>query len=205
MYKITMLWLSLLLLTWSPLDARQARANFEKRDSRGGGSMTGCNEVAMEMVMQEFTKKHIKFSEDYRDTIYLDSKRYPTFGWGHCYTSEHPFNSTREYADWLFDVDFQRAYLDYLRIVEEFGLDNLSCARRLVILDMCYNMNYGKVRKFKQTLNFLRTEQFEAAANALKQSAWYTQTGTRAKRLVNVVLTGSYPIIPDRTASGVLI
>jgi GH24 family phage-related lysozyme (muramidase) len=165
--------------------------------------MNGCDDVAMEMMMQEVAKKHIKFSEDYRDTIYLDSKKYPTFGWGHCYTTEHPFNTVREYADWLFEMDFQRAYIDYLRIIKEFSLENLSCPRRMVLLDMCYNMNYSKVKRFVNTLGFMRNEQFEAAAEALKQSAWYTQTGTRAKRLVNVVLTGSYPSIPDRTASGV--
>lgn len=167
--------------------------------------MDGCGEVAMEIMMQEIAKKHIKFSEDYRDYIYLDSKKYPTFGWGHCYTAEHPFNSVREYADWLFELDFQRAYIDYLRIIKEFGLENLSCPRRMVILDMCYNMNYTKVRKFVNTFAFMRNEQFEEAANALKQSAWYNQTGTRARRLVNTVMTDSYPRIPDRTASGVLL
>ena len=165
--------------------------------------MDGCNDVAMEMVMQEIAKKHIKFSEDYRDTIYLDSKRYPTFGWGHCYSSEHPFGSTREYADWLFDMDYQRAYIDYLRIIREFGLENLSCPRRMVLLDMCYNMNYAKVKKFVNTLALMRNEQFEEAAEALRQSAWYKQTGTRARRLVHTVMTNSYPLIPDRTASGV--
>jgi lysozyme len=165
--------------------------------------MSGCDDIAMEMMMQEIAKKHIKFSEDYRDGIYLDSKKYPTFGWGHCLTSEHPFNSLREYADWLFDLDFQRAYIDYLRIIKEFGLENLSCPRRMVLLDMCYNMNYEKVRKFGTTLRLLREEKFEEASVALKQSKWYTDTNTRAKRLVKVIQTCSYPIVPSRTVSGV--
>jgi GH24 family phage-related lysozyme (muramidase) len=152
--------------------------------------------------MQEVAKRHIKFSEDYRGIMYLDSKKYPTFGWGHCYTAERQFETIREYADWLFDQDFQRAYLDYLRIVNDFQLWNLSCQRRMVLLDMCYNMNYRKVAKFVNSLSLLKAERWEEAARNLEQSAWYKQVGTRAKRLIRVIVTDQYPTIPEKTASG---
>ena len=162
-----------------------------------------CTDPALEMVMQEVAKKHIRFSEDYRENIYLDSEKYPTFGWGHLLEGSRKFDAVRDYAEWLFEKDYHRAYMDYLRIMGEFNLAHLSCPHRMVILDMCYNMNYAKVAKFKNTLRALREGRYKDAAENLKQSLWYSQTGTRAKRLVNVVLTNEYPVVPSRTASGV--
>jgi GH24 family phage-related lysozyme (muramidase) len=157
----------------------------------------------MEMVMQEVAKKHIRFSEDYRDTVYMDSEKYPTFGWGHLLEGGHKFVAVRDYAEWLFVKDYQRGYVDYLRIVKEFGLEHLSCPHRMVILDMCYNMGYKKMAKFVNTLRAFREKRFKDAAQGLKNSLWYNQTGTRAQRLINVVLTNEYPVIPSSTASGI--
>jgi lysozyme len=178
-----------------------AHATFKK----GGDRVMGCDDVALEAVMLEQARRHIKFSEDFRDQLYLDSERYPTFGWGHCFTSARQFTNLRDYADFLFESDFQRAYADYRRIIERFGLQHLSCPRRMVILDMCYNMNYDKVAKFVNSLDMLRTSQWERAVENLKQSLWYRQVGRRADRLMNVILSDHYPVIPNQTASGALI
>lgn len=165
--------------------------------------MSQCEDPGLEVVMQDVAKRHIKYSEDYRDKMYLDSEKYPTFGWGHCFDASRKYEDLRGYADVLFQRDFQRAYDDYRRIINRFALNHLSCARRMVILDMCYNMNYEKVAKFVNTLERLRTCRWEEAAEHMRDSLWYQQTGVRAKRLVNVMLTDRYPIVPSYTASGV--
>jgi len=167
--------------------------------------MAGCDDAAMEMVMREVAKKHIKFSEDYREQLYLDQLKYPTFGWGHCFDASESYSDIKDYANKLFEKDFSRAYADYLKIIYTFNLQNLSCPRRMVILDMCYNMNYNKVAKFVNSLRMLREERWVDAVTNLQQSLWFKQVGNRAKRLVKVIIDNEYPIIPNRTASGVLI
>lgn len=192
--KITLLLHVILSLQVAPL----VPANSE------GGSMN-CDTPELEMVMQEQAKKHIKFSEDYRENVYLDSNKYPTFGWGHLLEGTYKFDHIRDYADWLFDRDFQRAYIDYRKIIDTFQLHHLSCPRRMVLLDMCYNMNFKKVSKFVNSLQMIREERWEDAARNLEQSGWYNQTKSRARRLIKVILTNEYPTIPNRTASGRLI
>ena len=160
---------------------------------------------AMEAVMKEIAKKHIKFSEDYIPGMYLDSERYPTFGWGHCFTNVRQFEDIKDYGDYLFEQDFNRAYGDYLRIMRNFNLGHLSYPRKMVILDMCYNMNYAKLSKFVNTLKALSEGRYLDAVEHMKNSKWYTQTGLRAKRMCNVIASNTYPIVPNRTASGVLI
>ena len=149
-----------------------------------------------EAEMTQHARKHIKFSEGYRDKVYLDSKKYPTFGWGHCLTTERPFGSLREYAGWLFEKDFQNALTEYHTLIKKFRLEHLSCPRRMVLLDMCFNMGLAKVSKFANALTMLQEERYEEAANHFRDSLWYTQVGERAKRLIGVIVSNKYPNVP---------
>ena len=54
-----------------------------------------------------------------------------------------------------------------------------------VVIEMCYQMDVSKVKKFVTTLHYIRTGEYEKAiANGLR-SLWAQQTPNRAKKVLN--------------------
>jgi len=58
-----------------------------------------------------------------------------------------------------------------------------------VFLNLIFNMGFGRLAKFKNTLAFLRQRNYRAVADNLEKSLWYRQVGTRAVELVERVRT----------------
>lgn len=75
-------------------------------------------------------------------------------------------------------------------------VSGLDPARRAVLIDMCFNMGIGGLSQFKRTLELIRNGEYEKAAVAMLQSKWATQVGNRAKRLSEMMRTGSWPKLP---------
>lgn len=67
---------------------------------------------------------------------------------------------------------------------------SLSNNRQLVLANMCFNMGIARLSKFVNFLSALRTGFFDVAAAEMVASAWYKQTGDRAKRLVKLMIEG---------------
>ena len=57
-----------------------------------------------------------------------------------------------------------------------------SDIRKAVLLDMCFNIGYGGLMKFKKMWFALGNREFTQAAKEMKESAWYDQVGLRSKR-----------------------
>ena len=64
---------------------------------------------------------------------------------------------------------------------------NLSDNRKMAIVDMGYNLGVPRLMKFKVFLWRLKNGYYHGAANALKNSLWYTQVGTRAKHIYQLI------------------
>jgi lysozyme len=64
-----------------------------------------------------------------------------------------------------------------------------SDIRKTVLLDLTYNIGINGTLQFKSMLWALNRNYFNGAANAMKHSLWYAQTGTRAKQLVRMMRT----------------
>lgn len=75
-------------------------------------------------------------------------------------------------------------------------VSGLDPARRAVLIDMCFNLGIGGLSQFKRTLELIRNGEYEKAAVAMLQSKWATQVGNRAKRLSEMMRTGSWPKLP---------
>lgn len=75
-------------------------------------------------------------------------------------------------------------------------VSGLDTARRAVLIDMCFNLGIGGLSQFKRTLELIRNGEYEKAAVAMLQSKWATQVGNRAKRLSEMMRTGSWPKLP---------
>lgn len=102
-------------------------------------------------------------------------------------------------TDLAFSVNDARASLGHAIF------DQLSDARRYVITDLCYNMGLVEWAQFTGTRAVIDQAQtaknagnpnahswFVAAGDHLRASAYYTQTGDRAKRNVAMLVMGTW-------------
>lgn len=70
------------------------------------------------------------------------------------------------------------------------GWHDLSDARRLVLVDMVFNMGAKKVREFRLMLAALEAGDYASAAKQMLDSAWARQVGQRADALAEIMRTG---------------
>ena len=61
--------------------------------------------------------------------------------------------------------------------------DSLSHCRKSVLIDMCYNMGWPTLSKFKKMFSAIEKENWQEAAKQMKDSAWFRQVGIRAELL----------------------
>jgi lysozyme len=77
---------------------------------------------------------------------------------------------------------------------------HLDEIRARALVDLCFNMGITTLLKFRNTLSFLRTGDYNKAADNLEKSAWYRQVGDgdptdgevndRSERIVMMIRTG---------------
>lgn len=65
--------------------------------------------------------------------------------------------------------------------------NNQSPIRKAVLLDMCFNIGYTGLMKFKKMWFALGNKDYPEASRQMKDSAWYTQVGNRGKRNVEIM------------------
>ena len=135
------------------------------------------------MTGEELTKGH----EGYVEGVYLDSLGYPTTGYGHCLDWSRKYSSVKEFHDAKFQEHYAQAEADYDRL----GLD-LCPVRRAAVVDLIYNLGYGKFLKFHATITALKMKDYLQAAHCLEQSRWYKQVGRRGPRICKLIETGDW-------------
>tara|TARA_R100000005_G_scaffold13364_1_gene5356 strand:- start:3259 stop:3702 length:444 start_codon:yes stop_codon:yes gene_type:complete len=127
--------------------------------------------------------------------IYNDHLGYPTFGVGHLITEkdeEHgkplgtPVSEERVAECLNADVDIVCAELD--KNMEWWR--GLNDTRQRVMANMCFNLGYPRLSKFKKFLAAVQEEDWETAAVEMMDSKWATQVGDRAVRLREKMLNG---------------
>ena len=62
-----------------------------------------------------------------------------------------------------------------------------SDIRKAVLLDMCFNIGYTGLMKFKKMWFALGERDYPQASREMKDSSWYVQVGTRGKRNVEIM------------------
>lgn len=81
------------------------------------------------------------------------------------------------------DIDVVEAQLD--RALPWWR--QMSPVRQRVILNMCFNMGLRTLLTFRNTLRYMRTGDYAAAARGMANSRWHRQVGNRAIRLENMM------------------
>jgi lysozyme len=67
---------------------------------------------------------------------------------------------------------------------------NMSDPRRLVLVDMVFNMGIKKVREFRLMLAAIEAGDYDGAANQMLNSDWARQVKGRAIQLARIMRTG---------------
>lgn len=80
---------------------------------------------------------------------------------------------------------------EYLDLLEWFR--NLSDLRQLVIRDMCYNLGYSGLMKFKKMIKAIKKGDYNEAAEQIRNSRYYRQVGLRAETNCRIMRFGTMP------------
>tara|TARA_R100001198_G_C5175831_1_gene174621 strand:- start:123 stop:527 length:405 start_codon:yes stop_codon:yes gene_type:complete len=126
--------------------------------------------------------ENIKESEGFRSRVYKCTEGYDTIGYGFAV------------KDLVMDKDIADMILERkvaelrLRVEQKFPfIDSMPEAVQDVMIEMCFQLGVSGFSKFKKTIQYLMTKQFEEAAVEMLDSKWYKQTPNRAKKLSDIV------------------
>lgn len=89
---------------------------------------------------------------------------------------------------YLFKNDIARVMRDLDRNLPWWR--TLDPVRRLVLIDMCFNLGIGGLLEFKNTLAFIQKKMWTSASQNMLKSLWAKQVGRRAIRLAKMMETG---------------
>lgn len=130
--------------------------------------------------------EYVEMNEGYRRYVYLDSEGIETIGIG--FNLEEGF--TREECLLILNLR-----LGYIRDTLEdtiSGWEDLNPMRKLVLVDMCYNLGLTRLLKFKKMLNAIAAHNYSVAAMELLDSKYAEQVGPRADRNAKMMRTGRW-------------
>jgi len=137
--------------------------------------------------------KELIFDEGYKTETYEDHLGFLTLGVGHLVLDADPeINqpvgtpvSEERIRDCLNnDIDIVCNELD--RNLHWWR--GLNDNKQRVMVNMCFNLGYPRLSKFKKFLAAMKDNDFETAGEEMMDSKWATQVGNRAKRLKQRVL-----------------
>jgi len=134
----------------------------------------------------EFAKPMIKVHEGLRLDKYMDSRGFPTIGYGHLIEpgESMPNRISQQKADELFDEDYTHHKAAAMRIP---GYDKANAMQKAALIDLTFNMGPAWADGFPAFKKAFAAGNYEQAGNELIDSAWYGQVGRRAPTIVNLI------------------
>lgn len=136
----------------------------------------------------EVWKKHLYESEAKVPYAYQDSLGYWTIGVGRLIDKRLGGGLSDDEIEYLLSNDMKKAEVTARKLVKNF--DALTDNRKVVILDLAFNLGETKLAKFVNTLKAINEGRWEDAAEGMKNSLWYVQVGNRSKKLVQMMRQG---------------
>jgi len=137
--------------------------------------------------------ERIKHHEGCRLRPYVDTTGHYTIGWGHKMESVGSSiladGITQDEADHLLDVDIEIAK-NALSRLPVMVLNNCNDMRRGVLTEMCFQLGYSGVLKFKRMLAAIEQGNFGLAAVEMIDSLWYDQTPSRVEEMAAIMRSG---------------
>ena len=122
--------------------------------------------------------KKIKEHEGYRASVYQCTEGFDTIGYGFAIKD---LQLSEEICDIILAEKLAKLQFDISNKFEWF--DDSPELVKDVVTNMCYQLGLSGFCKFKQTIYYLETEQYEEASVECLDSLWAKQTPNRAKEL----------------------
>ena len=134
----------------------------------------------------EFAKPMIKVHEGLRLDKYMDSRGFPTIGYGHLIEpgESMPNRISQQKADELFDEDYAHHKAAAMRIP---GYDRANAMQKAALIDLTFNMGPAWADGFPKFKQAFAAGNYEQAGNELIDSAYYGQVGRRGPTIVNLI------------------
>ncbi|MGH7773729.1 MAG: glycoside hydrolase family protein [Candidatus Binatia bacterium] len=136
------------------------------------------------MTLKEQLFKH----EGFIPHAYQDSLGYWTIGVGRLIDRRRGGKITKEEAQFLLDNDIKRVVAEVHKALP--WVLTLNEARQEVLYNMAFNLGMAGLLKFRTTLAWIASGDYENAAGAMLLSKWATQVGGRAVELSEQMRTG---------------
>ena len=144
------------------------------------------------------------FHEGLRLQPYYCSRKKLTIGIGRC-VETNPFTPeelkvvgdwkhgiTRGAAVYLLYNDIKRIYFDLKKKIDFFS--SLDDERQYALIDMAFNIGVDGLLRFRRMLKYMKSQQFNQAADECLNSKYATQVGKRALRIAETIKTGVFKI-----------
>lgn len=134
----------------------------------------------------------LKRDEGFRPNIYVDTKGKHTIGYGHNLDA-NPIPALVTPISEVLAIQFLG--VDVERISRQLQLQlpwvvSLDDARHGVLQNMSFNLGAGGLMEFHHDIADTQAGNYDKAAADMQASAWYTEVGDRAVRLVKQMKTG---------------
>lgn len=120
--------------------------------------------------------------------VYIDSEGYYTLGVGRLVDERRGGKISHEEAMYLLDNDIKKIIGQCDREFDWF--DDLDETRKIVVLNMVFNLGINGFKKFKKTIQHIDNENYEEASIEMLDSAWRIQVGKRADELSEMMKNG---------------
>ena len=137
----------------------------------------------------EKLREEIEYDEGNVKSIYLDHLHLPTFVIGHLVREsdpEHGWEVGTPVSDdrcaEAFNEDIKTVVSDCYKLYPDF--DDLPEEAQRIIANMCFNLGYPRLSKFKGMKRGVDARDWQSAADEMVDSRWYRQVTNRADRLV---------------------
>lgn len=121
---------------------------------------------------------------------YDDHLGYSTIGYGRLIDRRKGGGISQDEALYLLKNDVS-SRLEALKKSIDW-LDQLDDARKAVLLNMSFQLGLAGLMKFKNTLAYVESGDYENAAANMLKSKWAQQTPQRAQRLAEQMRTGQW-------------
>ena len=131
--------------------------------------------------------EQLKIHEGFRSTVYTCSGGKKTVGYGR---NLQDIGISEEEAEMLLKNDIYEATNQLLNAFPFMA--TFSDVRISAMINFTFNVGIGTVRKFSNTIEYLKNEDWDAAADEMMDSKWAEQVGDRAIQITEQIRTGRW-------------
>lgn len=142
------------------------------------------------LYWREILNRRLHKEEGYENFPYSCTKGKTTIGVGHNLTDR---GLSSRIIDLILEEDVDQAHEDATAWLGEDTFNRLTDVRKLVVVDMSFQLGLTSLRKFKNTRKAIIEENWSKAKEEMLDSVWYREdTPDRAAALAELMERGYF-------------